>query len=180
MHKSKLKLYCNTTGYFIYPKWHPKYENGKLHKIFEKHNTLDAEYKTMMRDSIDNENDGSKTDKIDTANLFSGNVNITDLVDMDGLDGIAIQIKGGGSDNDWMSMITVKHPTDYEGNYYKQYRGSITVAADTYFHNAKIGVDWLKASNDFSETIIANLAYSGDIFVPNGYTFIQDWKQGVS
>jgi len=140
--------------------------------IFEQFNTIDNNIKTRFRDSL--VGTSSTVSYMGSGGFFT-TCNTT--TGEDNHDGISMVYHTGPPDN-WVTLVTVTHPSDASGNYYKKWRGTLTSPGSASYDRAFLGLDWDGGTGAFTKTY-ASTTFDEQSFVA-GDVHIIDWKISIS
>lgn len=145
-------------------------EMDDAYLVTDEHNTIGVGAKTRLRDCMITDT-GSTVGYLGEAGYFTTN---TSGDTENGKDGMVMY---DGADLVYYTMITVAHPTDSSGNYYKKWRGQITFANSNTYSTIRLGSVWNNSTlftNDFATGTVGTLTpTAGDVYV-------LDWKIAVS
>lgn len=78
-----------------------------------------------------------------------------------------------GADLVYYTLITVAHPTDPSGNYYKKWRGQITFTNTNTYSTTRLGITWNNSTlfaYDFATSTVGTLTPAV------GSVYVLDWK----
>lgn len=177
-----IKLYGEITGYLYSEEWVKENgvftEEGVLintdeeHKVMDVHNAIGTPLKTRLRDSLISDT-GSTIQYMGENGYFTTN---TSGASENGNDGMVLY---DSVEQVYYTLITVAHPTDPSGSYYKKFRGQITFVNTNTYSTTRLGLTWTSGSpgafaNDFAT------GTAGTLTPAAGAVYVLDWKIAVA
>lgn len=104
--------------------WHFCAKTKIWKKVFSNRNTIQTELKAIIRDNMNSPTDFAMDNLFSVdGEVYGGDATYGEPADPAGKDGIMIY---DDTNNLWLTMVTVVHPTDPSGSYYRQWQGVLT------------------------------------------------------